>query len=75
MVKKIKFKARTEERVCRWCNDLAQCLEIDIEDTEGDFFRLPVCKKCILTSPEYSIYEKCFIDPKEYEEERNQWIE
>lgn len=49
-----------EERCCRWCNEQKKCMNIDIECSEYQNFKLPICKDCILTSSEYSYLSKRF---------------
>ncbi len=63
MTKKKKEEDKyTEFRMCRWCNDQKDCLNLDVVSSDGEDFKMPVCKRCLLTSTEYEYlsyrYEK-----------------
>ena len=51
-----------ELRVCHWCNEQDMCICVEMDDEDLNQFRVPFCKKCILTSPEYSYLERRFDD-------------
>jgi hypothetical protein len=60
-----------EVRVCRWCGEQKMCTYCEMDDMHGEIFTAPFCKKCILTSTEYSYARKNFENLKDKKNKRD----